>query len=74
MTAHERVELLERIEKAVDAEPLDRESATRVAHTLEHAPQEILEPLMEAARELGIRGHGREITVSRNLFIPLTIL
>ena len=74
MTAHERAELLERIEKAVDAEPLDRESATRVAHTLEHAPQEILEPLMEAARELGIRGHGREITVSRNLFIPLTNL
>ncbi|MEE2703241.1 MAG: 7,8-didemethyl-8-hydroxy-5-deazariboflavin synthase CofG [Myxococcota bacterium] len=74
MTALERYELLERIEKAVDAEPLDRESATKIAHYLEHAPHEILEPLMEAACELGIRGHGAEITVSRNIFIPLTNL
>ena len=74
MTALERDELLERIKKAVDAEPLDRESATKVAQHLEYAPHEILEPLMEAARELGIRGHGAEITVSRNIFIPLTNL
>ena len=46
MTALERDELLERIKKAVDAEPLARESATKVAPPREYAPPEILEPLM----------------------------
>jgi len=41
---------------------------------VERAPETILEPLLEAARELGIRGHGRVVSVSRNVFIPLTNL
>jgi FO synthase len=73
-TPTSRAELLERIRKAVDAEPLDRAAAIAVAERLEEAPESILEPLLEAARELGIRGHGREITFSRNVFIPLTNL
>jgi FO synthase len=69
-----RAELLERIRKAVDAEPLERAAAVEIAERLEREPDEILEPLLEAAQELGIRGHGRAITVSRNVFIPLTNL
>ena len=69
-----RAELLERIRKAVDGEPISRADAEQVARGLETRPEEILEPLLEAAQELGIRGHGREITVSRNVFIPLTNL
>jgi len=65
-------ELLERVQKAVDAEPLDRDSAIGIAEALEASPRLFLEPLLEAGQELGIRGHGREITVSRNVFIPLT--
>jgi FO synthase len=69
-----RAELLERIRKAVDAEPLERAQAEEIARALETEPAQILEPLLEAAQELGIRGHGRQITVSRNVFIPLTNL
>jgi FO synthase len=69
-----RAELLERIRKAVDAEPLERAAAIEVAEALEREPQGLLEPLLEAAQELAIRGHGRAITVSRNVFIPLTNL
>ncbi len=69
-----RAELLERIRKAVDSEPLERAPAVAVAEWLERAPGEILEPLLEAGQELGIQGHGREITFSRNIFIPLTYL
>ncbi|MCE2391626.1 MAG: 7,8-didemethyl-8-hydroxy-5-deazariboflavin synthase CofG [Proteobacteria bacterium] len=66
--------LIDRIRKAVDAEPLDRAAAVRIAQALDREPDSILEPLLEAAQELGVRGHGREITVSRNVFIPLTNL
>jgi FO synthase len=69
-----RAELLERIRKAVDAEPLDRAAAVEVANHLEREPASILEPLLEAGQELGRRGHGSAITFSRNLFIPLTNL
>jgi FO synthase len=69
-----RAELRERIRKAVDAEPLDRESAVAIACAIEREPDAILAPLLEAAREIGLRGHGREITYSRNIFIPLTNL
>ena len=69
-----RAELLERIRKAVDVEPLERETALELAERLERGDDEILEPLLEAAQELGIRGHGRTLTVSRNVFIPLTNL
>ena len=67
-------ELLERIRKAVDAEPLDRDTAIRIMQELEREPERLLEPLLEAGQELGIRGHGHEFTVSRNVFIPLTNL
>ena len=67
-------ELVERIRKAVDAEPLDRGSAVAIAERLERAPADVLEPLLEAGCELGGRGHGREITFSKNIFIPLTNL
>jgi len=69
-----KAELLERIRKAVDAEPLDRAAALGIAASLERAPEELLEPLLEAGQELGRRGHGDRITVSRNVFIPLTNL
>ena len=67
-------ELRERIRKAVDAEPLSRPVAVEIMARVERAPETILEPLLEAARELGIRGHGRVVSVSRNVFIPLTNL
>jgi FO synthase len=67
-------ELRERIRKAVDAEPLERRAAVEIMARVERAPETILEPLLEAARELGIRGHGRVVSVSRNVFIPLTNL
>jgi FO synthase len=69
-----RAELLERIRKAVDAEPLDRETASAIASAVEREPLGLLEPLLEAACELGVRGHGRSVTVSLNVFIPLTNL
>ncbi len=72
--APSRAELLERIRKAVDAEPLTYADAVAIAERLEHDAASILEPLLEAGRELGERGHGRVITVSRNVFIPLTNL
>jgi FO synthase len=58
----------------VDAEPLDRGAGVAIAERLEYEPESILEPLLEAAQELGLRGRGREITVSRNIFLPLTNL
>jgi len=67
-------ELLERIRKAVDSEPLARADAVAAMERLERAPETILEPLLEAAQESGIRGHGRVVSVSRNVFIPLTNL
>lgn len=67
-------ELRERIRKAVDAEPLERALAVEIMARVERAPETILAPLLEAARELGIRGHGRVVSVSRNVFIPLTNL
>jgi FO synthase len=69
-----RAELLERIRKAVDAEPLDRETSVSIARCVDRGEESILGPLLEAASELGVRGHGREITVSKNVFIPLTNL
>jgi FO synthase len=69
-----RAELVERIRKAVDVEPLDRRAARAIAERLERASEELLEPLLEAAQELGVRGHGRTVTVSLNVFIPLTNL
>jgi FO synthase len=73
-TPLDRAELLERIRKAVDSEPLDRPTSIAIAERLEREPESVLEPLLEAAQELGIRGRGREITVSKNVFIPLTNL
>lgn len=70
-------ELVERIRKAVDAEPIDRTTAVAVAERLDASggrDRALLDPLLEAAQELGCRGHGREITYSRNVFIPLTNL
>jgi FO synthase len=69
-----RAELLERIRKAVDTEPLERAAAVAAMEWVEREPETILEPLLEAAQELGIRGHGRVVSVSRNVFIPLTNL
>ena len=69
-----QAELRERIRKAVDAEPLGRRDAIEIMERVERAPETILDPLLEAARELGIRGHGRVVSVSRNVFIPLTNL
>jgi len=67
-------ELLERIRKAVDSEPLERSAAVAIMERVERAPETILAPLLEAAQESGQRGHGRVVSVSRNVFIPLTNL
>ena len=69
-----QAEILERIRKAVDAEPLDRPAARAIAEQLERAPEEVLEPLLEGAQELSRSEHGDVITVSLNVFIPLTNL
>ncbi len=69
-----QAELRERIRKAVEAEPLERRDAISIMERVERDPATILEPLLEAARELGVRGHGRVVSVSRNVFIPLTNL
>ncbi|HXX49582.1 MAG TPA: 7,8-didemethyl-8-hydroxy-5-deazariboflavin synthase, partial [Myxococcota bacterium] len=74
MSEPPRAELLEQIRKAVDAEPLPRAAAVAAMERVERAPETILEPLLEAAQESGRRGHGRVISVSRNVFIPLTNL
>ncbi|MEE8556291.1 MAG: 7,8-didemethyl-8-hydroxy-5-deazariboflavin synthase CofG [Myxococcota bacterium] len=74
MVPIDAAELRERIRKAVDAEPLDRRASIAIAEVLEHEPDSLLDALLEAAQEVGIRGFGREITVSRNIFIPLTNL
>ncbi|MFQ5512903.1 MAG: 7,8-didemethyl-8-hydroxy-5-deazariboflavin synthase CofG [Myxococcota bacterium] len=69
-----RAEILERIRKAVDGDALDRPAARAIAERLDPGDQDLLEPLLEGARELGLRGHGRTLTFSRNVFIPLTNL
>ena len=74
MTAPPLAELVERIRKSVDGEPLGRAAAVAAMERVERAPDTLLEPLLEAAQESGIRGHGRVISVSRNVFIPLTNL
>jgi len=70
-------ELVERMAKSVDAEPIDRATAVAIAERLEACggpARELLDPLLACGQELGRRGHGREITYSRNVFIPLTNL
>ncbi len=67
-------ELVQSAARAVEAPPLERGAAIALAEPLERVPASVLEPLLEAGAELGRRGHGREITVSRNVFIPLTNL
>jgi hypothetical protein len=47
-----RAELLERIRKAVDSEPLSRSDAVALAERLAQEPQSVLEPLLEAGQEL----------------------
>ncbi len=74
MTDPTCAELSEQIRKAVDGEPLSRPAANAVMERLERAPESILDALLEAAQESGRRGHGRVISVSRNVFIPLTNL
>ena len=69
-----RPELLERIKKAADSDPLERAEAVAIAEWLEREPEQVLAPLLEAGQEIGRQGHGDVITVSRNVFIPLTNL
>jgi len=79
----------ERLERAVEHPPLDRETAIQLAELLDPAcgvhpdgteedgaeeRERALLELLAAARELARRGHGNVITVSRNVFIPLTNL
>ncbi len=71
-----RPEWMERLKRAVEEPPLDRETAVELAERIEVDPEDrhLLDPLLEAARESGRRGHGNVVTVSRNVFIPLTNL
>jgi FO synthase len=54
--------------------PLPRSTALALAAWLEDDPEPTLAPLLEIAREVAVRGHGNVITVSPNVFIPLTNL
>jgi FO synthase len=70
----DRAQLLRCLEQAVDSGALDRAGALALALALEREPASILEPLLEAGSALAQRVHGRQLTVSRNVFIPLTNL
>ena len=61
-----------RVTEAVDAGALDRPAAEWLAARL-HDP-EVREPLLEGAFESKRRGKGDVISVSKNIFIPLTNL
>jgi len=56
--------------KALRGGALDADEGTRLAE----APPEALDDLLDAASRLRDRGHGRTISYSRNVFIPLTNL
>jgi FO synthase len=67
-----RAEALRLAAASVDAGRLEREAALRLAAQLRRP--EILETLLEAASESKRRGKGDAVSVSRNVFIPLTNL
>ncbi len=58
------------LEKARNGGVLDVDEGTRLAE----APPETLDDLLDVAGFLRDRGHGRTITYSKNVFIPLTNL
>jgi 7,8-didemethyl-8-hydroxy-5-deazariboflavin synthase CofG subunit len=62
------------VERAGAGEPIARTAAVAAAERLAEDPAAILPALLEAARALALRGHGSQITFSRNVFIPLTNL
>jgi FO synthase len=57
---------------ALDCGRLDRAAASRLAGRLVAPP--VFEPLLEAAFESKRRGKGLRVSVSRNVFVPLTNL
>jgi FO synthase len=70
----DRVALARRAERAAADGALARPDAVALAEWLDQEPERALPPLLDAARALADRGHGREVSVSRNVFIPLTNL
>ena len=60
------------VRDAVDAEALEREPALRLAASLTEAG--VLDAVLEGAFESKRRGKGDRVSVSRNVFIPLTNL
>ena len=67
-----RAEAEHLVKQAVDDGRLEREAAQRLARHL-GAP-EILEVVLEGAHESRCRGKGFRVSVSKNIFIPLTNL
>ena len=67
-------ELLRAVASDAGSDAANRDVLVGLAERLETAPAQVLEPLLEIARAVGVRGHGREITVSPNVFVPLTNL
>ena len=70
----EQLRPLRRIERSAADEALAQPDAVALAQWLDADPDRALPPLLEAARALADRGHGRAVSVSRNVFIPLTNL
>ena len=58
--------------RTLDGEPLDRVSAGKLVASL--PDPNIFEQILEAAAESKRRGKGDIVTVSKNIFIPLTNL
>jgi 7,8-didemethyl-8-hydroxy-5-deazariboflavin synthase CofG subunit len=58
--------------RAFADDALDRDSATRLAVSLDD--RDVLEAILESASASKLRGKGNVVTVSRNIFIPLTNL
>ncbi len=60
------------LRRALDEDRLDTESAARLGRQLDDPA--VFEPLLDAACESKTRGKGDEVSVSKNVFIPLTNL
>ncbi len=69
-TAGARLDLTGILERTLGGQPLSTEEGTRLAE----GPPEELPALLEAAEEMRDRGHGRRVSFSRNVFLPLTNL
>ena len=70
MTSARRSTVLEILDRALSGERLTHEDGYRLIH----ADEQELPAILEAAGALRDRGHGRRITFSAKIFLPLTTL